>query len=38
MDKLELIVWGMSVNAQGTTAIIAAFLIVVLLVGLRFKK
>jgi preprotein translocase subunit SecF len=38
MDKLELIVWGMSVNAQGTAAIIAAFLIVVLLVGLRFKK
>jgi preprotein translocase subunit SecF len=38
MDRLELILWGMSVNAQGTTAIIAAFLIVVLLVSLRFRK
>ena len=38
MDRLELSLWGLSVNAQGTTAIAAAFLIVVLLVGLRFRK
>jgi preprotein translocase subunit SecF len=38
MDKLELTLGVLSLNAQGTTAIIAAFLIVVLLVSLRFRK
>lgn len=32
MDKLELNAWGLALNAQGTTAIVVAFLIVVLLV------
>jgi hypothetical protein len=38
MDKLELYLWGMSLSAQGTTAIVAAFLIIALVVGLRFRK
>lgn len=38
MDKLELSLWGFSMNAQGTTAIAAAFVIAVLLVSLRFRK
>jgi hypothetical protein len=38
MDKLEVSAGFVSLNAQGTTAIIAAFLIVVVLVSLRFKK
>lgn len=38
MDKLELSLGVLTLNAQGTTAIVAAFLIVVLLVGLRLKK
>jgi preprotein translocase subunit SecF len=38
MDKLELSLWGLSMNAQGTTAIAAAFVIAVLLVSLRFRK
>jgi hypothetical protein len=38
MDKLEVSLWGLSMNAQGTTAIAAAFVIALLLVGLRFKK
>jgi len=36
MDKLELSFWGLTMN--GTTAIAAAFLIVVLLVSLRFFR
>ena len=35
MDKLELYLWGMSLQAHGTTAIAAACLIVVLVFGLR---
>ena len=35
MDKLELYLLGMGLQAQGTTAIAAACLIVVLVVGLR---
>jgi hypothetical protein len=31
MDKLELNAWGLALNAQGTTAIVVAFLIVALL-------
>jgi hypothetical protein len=38
MDKLEVSLGGLSMNAQGTTAIAAAFVIVVLLVSLRFRK
>lgn len=38
MDKLEVYLGPVSLNAQGTTAVIAAYLIVVLLVGLRFRK
>jgi preprotein translocase subunit SecF len=38
MDKLELYLWGVSLSAQGTTAIVAAFLIVLLLAGVRFRK
>lgn len=38
MDKLEFSLEIMSLNAQGTTAIIAAFLIIVLFVGLRWKS
>ena len=38
MDKLELSFWGLTMNAHGTTAIAAAFLIVVLLVSLRFFR
>jgi|tagenome__1003787_1003787.scaffolds.fasta_scaffold19651995_1 hypothetical protein len=38
MDKLELSLWGLSVNAQGTTAIAAAFIIAVLLVSSRFRE
>lgn len=38
MDKLELSLWGLSLNAQGTTAIVAACLIVFLVIGLRFRK
>lgn len=38
MDKLELSLWGLALNAQGTTAIVAAFLIVALfLISRRFK-
>jgi hypothetical protein len=33
MDKLELSLGVLTFNAQGTTAIVTAFLIVVLLVG-----
>jgi hypothetical protein len=35
MDKLELYLWGMGLQAHGKTAIAAACLIVVLVVGLR---
>ncbi len=38
MDKLDVYLWGIGLSAQGTTGIAAAFLIVVLLVGLRFRK
>jgi hypothetical protein len=38
MDRLELSLWGLSVNAQGTTAIAAAFVLALLLVSLRFRK
>jgi hypothetical protein len=38
MDKLEVTLGFISLNAQGTTAIAAAFVIVLLLVGLRFRK
>jgi preprotein translocase subunit SecF len=38
VDKLEVSLWGLSMNAQGTTAIAAAFVIAVLLVSLRFRK
>lgn len=38
MDKLELSLGVLTFNAQGTTAIVAGFLIVVLMIGLRFKK
>ena len=38
MDKLELSLWGLSMNAQGTTAIATALVIAVLLVSLRFRK
>ncbi len=38
MDKLVLNLWGLSLSAEGTTAILAAFLIVVLFVGLRLRK
>jgi hypothetical protein len=39
MDKLELSLWGLSVSAQGTLAIIAAVFIVVLLMAFyRFGK
>jgi hypothetical protein len=39
MDKLELSLWGLSLSAQGTLAIIAAVLIVVLLMAFyRFGK
>jgi hypothetical protein len=38
MDKLEVSAGFVSLNAQGTTAIIAAFLIVVVLVSLRFQE
>lgn len=38
MDKLELSFWGLALNAQGSTAIVAAFLIVaLLLINRRFK-
>jgi hypothetical protein len=33
VDKLELSLWGLSMNAQGTTAIATAFVIAVLLVS-----
>jgi hypothetical protein len=35
MEKLELYLWGMGLQAHGTTAIAAACLIVLLVVGLR---
>lgn len=38
MDNLDITIWGLSVHAQGTTAIVAASLIVALLVRLRFRK
>lgn len=38
MDKLEVSLGFLSLNAQGTTAIAAAFFIVVLFVGLRLRK
>jgi hypothetical protein len=38
MDRLEISLWGLSVNAQGTTAIAAAFVLALLLVSLRFRK
>ena len=38
MDKLEVSLGFLTMNAQGTTAIAAAFVIAVLLVGLRFRK
>jgi preprotein translocase subunit SecF len=38
VDKLELSLWGLSVNAQGTTAIAAAFVLAILVVSLRFRK
>jgi hypothetical protein len=38
MDKLELNAWGLSLNAQGTTAIAAAILIVALLLISRRLK
>jgi preprotein translocase subunit SecF len=38
MDKPEVSLGFLSLNAQGTTAIAAAFLIVVLVVGQRFRK
>lgn len=38
MDKLEVSVWGLALNAQGTTAIVVAFLIIVLLLGSRRLK
>jgi hypothetical protein len=38
MDKLELSFWGLALNAQGTTAIVAAFLIVALVLISRRVK
>lgn len=41
MDKLVLHVWGLSVDAQGTLAVVEAFVIAILfvcLVSWRFKK
>lgn len=38
MDKLELNAWGLVLNAQGTTAIVAAILIVGLLLFSRRLK
>jgi preprotein translocase subunit SecF len=38
VDNLDITIWGAQVHAQGPTAIAAAFLIVLLLVGLRFRK
>jgi hypothetical protein len=39
MDKLELSLWGLSLTAQGTLAISAAVLIVILLMAFyRFGK
>lgn len=38
MDKLEVTVGFLSLSAQGTTGIAAAFLIVVLFMGSRFRK
>ena len=35
MDKLELYLWGMGLQAHGTTALAAACLIVVLVVGAK---
>ena len=38
MDKLEFSLGFLTMNAQGTTAIAAAVFIVLLVVGLRFKR
>jgi hypothetical protein len=38
VDKLEVTLGFLSLSAQGTTGIVAAFLIVVLFVGLRLRK
>lgn len=38
MEKLEVSLSILSLSAQGTTAVIAAFLIIVLFVGLCLKK